>query len=44
MGILSVDLNNINFDDVDFDEDHPESNIHDRLFAWHNRFEQRKAF
>ena len=28
MGILSVDLNNINLDDVNFDEDDPETFIH----------------
>ena len=44
MGTLSVDLNNINLDDVNFDEDNPETIIHVRLIAWSNRFKQRKAF
>ena len=38
MGILSIDLNNINLDDVNFDEDDPEAIIHVRLMTWHNRF------
>ena len=33
MGILSVVLNNINLDDVNFDEDDPETVIHVRLMA-----------
>ena len=33
MGILSVVLNNINLDDVNFDEDDPETIIHVRLMA-----------
>ena len=33
MGILSVVLNNINLDDVNFDEDYPETIIHVRLMA-----------
>ena len=42
MGILSVDLNNINLDDGKFDEDDSETIIHVRLMAWCNRFKQRK--
>ena len=41
MGILSVDPNNINIDDVSFD---PETIIRVRLLAWCNKFEKRKAF
>ena len=41
MGILSTDLNDINLDDVNFDEDDPEAIIHVRLMAWRNRFKQR---
>ena len=37
MSILSVDLNNINVDDVNF-EDHSDTIIHARLTALHNRF------
>ena len=44
MGILSVDLNNINLDDVNFDRDDLEIIIHVRLLAWHNRLQQHKAF
>ena len=40
--VFSVDLNNINFDDVNFDEDDPETIIHFRILAWYNRFKQRK--
>ena len=44
MGFLSVDLNNINLDDVNFDKDDPAAIIHVRIMAWRNRFKQRKAF
>ena len=43
MGILNVDLNNINLDDTNYDEDKPETIIHIRLWAWHIRFEKPKA-
>ena len=43
MGILNVDLNNINLDDTNYDEDEPETIIHIRLSAWHIRFEKPKA-
>ena len=33
MGILSVDLNNFNLRDVNFNEDDPETLIHVRLMA-----------
>ena len=42
MGLLSVDLNNINLDDTNYDEDYPET-IHIRYLAWHIKFEKRKA-
>ena len=35
---------NINLDDVNFDEDDPETIIHIRLMAWHNKPKQCKAF
>ena len=38
MGILSVDFDKINLDDVNFDEGDPETIIHARLIAWRNRF------
>ena len=44
MGILNVGLNNINLDDVSFDEDGPETLFHVRLMDYHNWFKQRKAF
>ena len=43
MGILSIDLNKINFNDANFDEDDPETLIHVRPVVWHYRFNQRKA-
>ena len=43
MDILSVDLNNINLDDVNFDEDDRETIINVRLLAWRNKFKQDKA-
>ena len=33
MGILNIDLNNINLDN-NFDEDDPDTIIHIRLLAW----------
>ena len=44
MGILSVVYNNINLGDVNFDEDDPETIIHVRLMAWHNRLNNIKHF
>ena len=40
MGILSIDLNNINLGDINYDEDDPETIIHIRLLAWHIEFEK----
>ena len=42
MGILSVNLNDINLDN-NFDEDDPDTIILIRLLAWHIRFEKRKV-
>ena len=42
MGILNIDLNNINLDN-NFDEDDPDTIIFIRLLAWHVKFEKRKA-
>ena len=39
MGLNTVDLNNINLDD-----DHPETIIHVRLMAWCNRYKELKVF
>ena len=35
MGILSIDLIDINLDDTNCDEVDPETNIHIRILAWH---------
>ena len=43
MGLVIIDLDNINLDDDNFDEDALETIIHVRLMAWCNRFKQRKA-
>ena len=42
MGILNIDLNNINLDN-NFDEDDYDNIILIRLLAWHIKFEKRKA-
>ena len=42
MGILNIDLNNINLDN-NFDEDDPDTIIFIRLSPWHIKFEKRKA-
>ena len=41
MGILNIDLNNINLDDTNYNEDDPEIIIHNRLLAY--KFEKCKA-
>ena len=43
IGILSVDLDKTNLNDVNFDEDNPETISHVRLLAWRNKFEKHKA-
>ena len=43
IGVLSIDHNNINLDDTDYDEDQPETIICIRLLAWHGKFEKCKA-
>ena len=42
MGILGVDLDQINFDDGNFDEDNPETFIHVRIMAYHNKYKELK--
>ena len=43
MDLPSVDLDKVNFDDDNnFYEDDPESIIHVRLLAWHNKFKNTK--
>ena len=44
IGILSVDLNDINLDDANFFEDDPKTIIQVRLLALHNRQKQEKPF
>ena len=44
MGILSVNLDNINLYDGNFYEDDPETIIYVRLFAEHYRYKKRKGF
>ena len=41
MGILIIDINNINLDN-NFDEDDPDTIILIRLLAWHIKFEKDK--
>ena len=41
MGILNIDLNNINLDN-NFDEDDPDTIILIRLLAWHIKFRKHK--
>ena len=43
MAILNIDLNNINLDDTNYEEDHPDTIILVRLLAWYIKFEKRKA-
>ena len=40
MGILSIDLNNINVYDANFYVDDPKTLIHVRLLAWHNKLKK----
>ena len=43
MGILDIDLNNINLDNTNCDEDDPETIIHIKLLTKHLKFEKRLA-
>ena len=42
IGILSIDLNNINLDDTNYVKDDPDTTIGIRLLAWNIKFEKRK--
>ena len=42
-GILSIDLNNINLDDTNYNKHDPETIIHVRILAWNIKSEKRKA-
>ena len=44
VGIVRVDLGNINLDDNNFDEDDPETIIHVRHLTWCNKSGKYKAF
>lgn len=44
MGIICVNLNNINLKHANFYEDDSKTIINVRLLAWHSKFEQREAF
>ena len=44
MGLNTIDFNNINNDDDNFDENDPETIIHVRLMAWCNRYKQQKTY
>ena len=44
IGILSIDLNNINLDNTNYDGDDPETIVHIRLLSSHIKFKKRKAF
>ena len=43
MGILNIHLNNIKLVNTNYDGGDPDTIIHVRLFAWHIKFEKRKA-
>ena len=43
MGILNIDLNNINLDDTIYDEHNPDTIIHITLLAWHIKSEKHKT-
>ena len=43
MGIVGIDLNNIDLEDTNYNEDDPKTIIHITLLAWHIKFEKRKA-
>ena len=44
MGIINIDLNNINLDVTNYDENGPETITYITLLAWNIKFEKRKAF
>ena len=44
VGFYSINLNNVNPDDVNFDDYDPKTINHVRLMAWYNRYKQHKAF
>ena len=44
MALNTIDFNNINLVDDDFDEEDPDTSIDVRLIAWCNRYKQCKAW
>ena len=42
MRILNIDLNNINLDDINYEEDDPDAIILIRRLTWYIKFEKRK--
>ena len=43
MSILRIDLNDINLDDVNFDQDDPETIVHVRLINWYNKHDSENS-
>ena len=43
MSTCSIDFNNINLDDTNYNQDDPENMINIRILAWHIKFEKGKA-
>ena len=44
MALNTIDFNNINLVDDDFDEEDPDTSIDVRLIAWCNRYKEYKAW
>ena len=44
MDLVTMDLNNINLDDEDFDENDPETTTYVKLMDWCNKYNQHKAW
>ena len=43
IGLVTIDLNNINIDDDNFEEEDPETIVLIRVIVWYNRYKQRIA-
>ena len=43
MGLVNVYLNNVSLEDVNFDNDDPETIIHVKFMVWCNRYKQHKT-
>ena len=43
MGIVTIDLNNINHEDTNYNKDDIKTVIQVRLLAWHIKFKKREA-